>query len=79
MIDGLMMGSKERMFQELERLTLEGVYQHNRNESFVQSTREHLILGRQRCKHPPPGREMPTSGVVGDHGIARKSDQTSVV
>ena len=31
MIDGLMMGSKDRMLQELERLTLEGVYRRRRN------------------------------------------------
>ena len=31
MIDGLMMGSKDRMLEELGRLTLEGVYQRKRN------------------------------------------------
>ncbi len=31
MIDGLMMGGKDRMLQELERLTLEGVYRRKRN------------------------------------------------
>jgi len=31
MIDGLMMGSKDRMLQELERLTQEGIYQRRRN------------------------------------------------
>lgn len=31
MTDGLMMGTKDRMLQELERLTLEGIYQRKRN------------------------------------------------